>query len=74
MRAPIQPHVRADHTAGGADRARAKIDHDQSVGEVVNADRRLMVAIAIGAIDMKIAHAVDKLPSLLIFIVKPQKL
>jgi hypothetical protein len=58
MRAPIQPHVRADHTASGADPARAEIDHDQSVGEVVNADRRLMVAIAIGAIDMKIAHAV----------------
>jgi hypothetical protein len=58
MRAPIQPHVRADHTASGADPARAEIDHDQSVGEVVNADRHLMVAIAIGAMDLKIAHAV----------------
>ena len=35
-----------------------KIDHDQSVGEVVNADRHLMVVIAIGAMDLKIAHAV----------------
>ena len=59
MRAPIQPHVRADHSGGGADYARAKIDHDQSVGEVVNADRHLMVAIAIGAMDLKIAHAVS---------------
>jgi hypothetical protein len=55
---PIRPHIRADHSAPGANRPRAQVPHSHIIPPAIGVDRRAVVAVEpLRAIDQKEPHS-----------------